>query len=146
MPNSKILFVDDEEKILNGIERQLGDEFDIVTAVGPQKALQAINDEGPFAVVVSDMRMPDMNGAELLTRLREIHPQSVAMILTGFSELTSTIDAAKRGLVFRFLSKPCKEDELVEALKDGLREFSRQQANEEPLPRGGHNPRGWRSR
>ena len=131
MTNNKILCVDDDEKILAGIQRQQGDEFDITTAIGPEQALEKIDQEGPFAVVLSDMRMPEMNGVELLSRIREKHPDSVRMILTGYAELTSTIEAVNEGHIFRFLSKPCDEEGLAAAFRAGLRQFALIEAEKE---------------
>ncbi len=131
MANDKILFVDDEEKILSGIQRQQGDDFNISVALGAKAALEIVEEEGPFAVVVSDMRMPDVNGIELLARIRKLTPNSVRMILTGFAELSSTIEAVNEGHIFRFLSKPCDEGDMALALKAGLRQFALVEAEKE---------------
>ncbi len=131
MPNTRILFVDDEEKILNGIERQQGDDFDISIALGPYPALELVQNEEPFAVVVSDMRMPEMNGVELLAKIREISPDTVRMMLTGYAELSSTIEAVNQGHIFRFLSKPCSADDLAAALNAGLRQYALVEAEKE---------------
>ena len=133
MGNSKILFVDDDEKILNGIDRQLGDDFDLSLALGPRSALEMLDEEGPFAVVVSDMRMPEINGVELLRRVREKSPNTVRMILTGYAELNSTIAAINEGHIFRFLAKPCSPEDLAHSLNDGLRQFSLIEAEQELL-------------
>lgn len=131
MANQKILFVDDEEKILNGIQRQQGDDFDVEVALGPKAALELVEEEGPFAVVVSDMRMPDMNGVELLSRIRHLAPDTVRMILTGYAELNSTIEAVNHGHIFRFLSKPCDEEDMSVALEAGLRQYALVEAEKE---------------
>lgn len=123
MANTKILFVDDDERILKGIARQQ-DDFDITTAVGPVAALEILQEEGPFAVVVSDMRMPEMNGLQLLDQVAQRWPSTVRMILTGFSEIEFVIEAVNRGKVFRFLSKPCDEDLLAASLQDGLKQYA----------------------
>ena len=123
MTSSRILFVDDDERILKGIVRQQGDDFDITTALGPMEALKLVNESEPFAVVVSDMRMPEMTGVDLLKRVREISPDTVRMILTGFAELNTTIQAVNEGHIFRFLSKPCDEDLMAASLEAGLKQF-----------------------
>ena len=124
MSNQSILVVDDEEKLLRGIERQQGDDFDITTALGPKRALETLEDNGPFAVVVSDMQMPEMNGIELLNEIKTRHPNTVRMMLTGFAELKTTIDAINRGHIFRFLTKPCSEEDLAAAFETGLRQHA----------------------
>ena len=129
----KILFVDDDPKILKGVSRQLEDVFDLAAANGPLEALELLQEEGPFAVVISDMRMPDMNGIELLREIRQRSPQTVRMMLTGFADLKSTIEAVNEGNIFRFLSKPCAADVLKNAIRDGLNQFRLIHAEKELL-------------
>ena len=127
----KILCVDDDEKILNGILRQQGDQLDISVALGPLVALEMLENEGPFAVVVSDMRMPDMNGVQLLKRVRDMSPNTVRMMLTGFADLQSTIEAVNEGHIFRFLAKPCTTEDLASSLTAGLKQFALVEAEKE---------------
>ena len=131
MGNTKILFVDDDEKLLNGIMRQQGDDFDLWTALGGHQALEMIESDGPFAVVVSDMRMPEMNGVELLKRVRVTAPDTVRMMLTGFAELSSTIQAINEGNIFRFLAKPCSEEDMATSLNAALRQHALIEAEKE---------------
>ncbi|TWU06421.1 HD domain-containing phosphohydrolase [Stieleria varia] len=131
MPNTRVLFVDDDEMMLKGIVRQQGEDFNITTATGPHEALEILADHDPFAVVVSDMRMPEMNGVQLLKRVRDSHPDTVRMILTGFAELNTTIAAVNEGNIFRFLAKPCDEDVMAKALRDGLRQYELIEAERE---------------
>lgn len=131
MANRKILCVDDDEKILRGILRQQSDDFDVSIATGPAEALELIKREGPFAVVVSDMRMPEMNGVQLLSKIREVSPDTVRIILTGYAELESTIQAVNQGHIFRFLSKPCSQADFAAALESGLRQYALVEAERE---------------
>ena len=131
MTTKTILFVDDDEKVLNGIERQFEDEFEIQTALGPHDALEMFEKGDQFAVVVSDMRMPEMTGVELLKRIRNIAPDTVRMMLTGFAELSTTIEAVNEGHIFLFLSKPCREDLMANSLRDALRQFALVEAERE---------------
>ena len=131
MSSQKILFVDDDEKILRGIQRQLSDAFEISTALGAHEGLTIEADHGPFAVIVSDMRMPEMNGVEYLRHIRQRSPDTVRMILTGFSDIQDTIQAVNEGHVFRFLSKPCATEVLVESLKQGLQQYALIQSERE---------------
>ena len=112
-----ILCVDDEPRVLEGMQRNLRKKFRVTTALGPQEGLQKLADGGPFAVVVSDMKMPTMNGAELLELVRERSPQSTRVLLTGQSSMEDAIAAVNRGAIFRFLTKPCPPPELVDALE-----------------------------
>ena len=75
---------------------------------------------GPFALVVSDMRMPSMNGPQFLAKVREQAPDTVRMILSGQADFEATIAAVNEGHIYRFLSKPCPADQLLAAIKDGL--------------------------
>ena len=77
----KILLVDDEPNVLDGFRRTLGREFTLETAVGGQEAL-ALMDKGPYAVVVSDMRMPGMDGVQLLSRVKTQSPDTIRVMLT----------------------------------------------------------------
>src|ERR1043166_4052564 len=103
----RILCVDDDPNILEGYKRQLRKEFELVTAVGPEQGLQMGIQQGPFAVVVSDLQMPGMNGVEFLAQVRTQEPDTVRMLLTGNAELQSAIEAINQGQIFRFLTKPC---------------------------------------
>lgn len=119
----RVLFVDDEPNILDSIRRQLRKSFDVVTANSGIEALALLKDTGPVAVVVSDMRMPGMNGAELLARIRDQYPDTVRMILSGQADLESTIAAINDGHIFRFLTKPCQEDALRRAVSGGIEQY-----------------------
>lgn len=121
--NAKVLFVDDEPNILEGIRRQLRKKIAIETATSGREGLQIVRDRGPFAMVVSDMRMPEMNGAEFLAEVRAINPDSVRIILSGQAELESTIAAVNQGNIFRFLTKPCAAEDLISTLEAGLKQY-----------------------
>ena len=121
--SNKILFVDDEDKVLNGIERQLSDDFDIETATSGQEGLERIADSGPFAVVVSDMRMPGMNGVEFLSQVRERSPDTTRMLLTGYADLQTSMAAINDGHIFRFLTKPCAVTTLTDAVASGIKQY-----------------------
>lgn len=130
---NRILFVDDDERLLKGMTRQLDEFYDIDTACGPVRGLQKVQDDGPYAVVVSDMRMPAMTGVEFLEKVRQAEPETVRIILTGYADLASTVQAVNQGNVFRFLGKPVSHAELVTALDDGVRQFRLTRAEEELL-------------
>jgi len=120
---AKILFVDDEPSALEGFTRTLHGKFDIRTAISGGEGLVRIGEEGPFAVVVSDMRMPGMSGGDFLAEVRRIAPQTVRMLLTGYADMHSAMDAVNRGQILHFLTKPCPRDVLIAALNSGLDQY-----------------------
>jgi FixJ family two-component response regulator/GGDEF domain-containing protein len=119
----KVLFVDDEPLVLDALRRMLHDKFLIRTADSGEKGLAVAKENGPFALVISDMRMPGMNGAEFLARMRTEAPETVRMLLTGFTDLDAAIAAVNEGNIFRFLTKPCKKEELTSAINLGLAQY-----------------------
>lgn len=129
----KILFVDDEQHILTSYRRTFRKDYQIVTALGPEIALEIIETKGPFAIVISDMRMPGMNGVELLARIKEISPDTVRMMLTGYADFNTAIEAINEGNIFRFLTKPCPPDSLIKVVDDGLKQFRLIKAEQELL-------------
>lgn len=118
--NTKILCVDDEPNVLDAFKRSLRKDFDISTAEGGEEGLAMIKSDGPFAVVVSDMRMPGMDGVQFLSRVREIAPETVKIMLTGNSDQQTAMDAVNESNIFRFLCKPCPPEKLALALTAGL--------------------------
>jgi DNA-binding NarL/FixJ family response regulator len=119
----RVLFVDDEPNVLDGIRRQLRNRLDIETATGAAAGLEIIRTKGPFAVVVSDMRMPEMDGARFLAKVSEISPQTVRMVLSGQADLDSTLAAVNEGHIFRFLMKPCSAETLLEVINSGIEQY-----------------------
>ncbi|MFC7521623.1 HD domain-containing phosphohydrolase [Xanthomonas populi] len=116
----RILCVDDEPNLLAAVERNLLGQFDVVTANGGEAGLAAIASGPPFAAIVSDMRMPGMDGAAFLAAARARAPDSVRLLLTGQADATSAIAAINQGAIFRYLCKPCPTDELVAALEQAV--------------------------
>lgn len=129
----RVLFVDDEPNILDGIRRHLRKQMPIETAGGGEEGLEMVRRSGPFALVVSDMRMPGMNGAEFLAHVRKLHPDTVRMVLSGQSDLQATIDAVNEGQIFRFLRKPCSAESLWSAVSAGLEQYRLVNAERELL-------------
>ncbi len=121
--SERILLVDDELNVLEGYRRNLRKQFDLETALGGEEALEAIKEGGPFAVVVADMRMPGMNGIELLKHVKAMAPQTVRMILTGNADQKTAMDAINEGHIFRFLTKPCPPEVLAKNLQAGIEQY-----------------------
>lgn len=118
--NAKVLFVDDEPHVLQSYQRNLRKAFPLEVATGGAEALECISSNGPYAVVVSDMRMPGMTGLELLTRIKSSNPDTVRIMLTGNNDQQTAADAVNQGDVFRFLNKPCSTENLVKAVNDAF--------------------------
>ena len=116
----RILCVDDDSRILQAFERQFRRQFDLQTALGPQEGLKALADDGPFAVVVSDLKMPGMNGIEFLAVVRRSAPDTVRVMLTGDADLNAAIAAVNEGKIFQFLNKPCPSDKFARTLESAL--------------------------
>jgi response regulator RpfG family c-di-GMP phosphodiesterase len=122
MMAERVLFVDDEPNVLEAIQRTLRKHVDVQTAGSGAEGLALLDSAGPFALVVSDMRMPNMNGAQFLANVREREPDSVRMILSGQADLQATIAAVNEGHIYRFLNKPCPPDQLLAAIEDGIKQ------------------------
>ena len=129
----KILFVDDEANILESFKLSLRKFFDVQTALGPMAGLEAVRNQGPFPVVVSDLKMPRMDGIEFLSRVMELNPATVRIMLTGHGDLESAVSAVNKGHIFRFLIKPCPSDQLISSLKEAVRVYSLEMAEKELL-------------
>ncbi len=129
----KILFVDDEQNILDALRRQLRKRFTFDTALGGEEGLKLLKQKGPYAVVVSDLRMPKMDGIEFLRLTKELSPDTVRMMLSGHADLTNAINAVNEGNIFRFLTKPCPVDRLCKALQDGIDQYRLIRAEKELL-------------
>jgi response regulator RpfG family c-di-GMP phosphodiesterase len=114
-----ILLVDDEVAILDGLRRQLRKRFTVCTANSGAEALELLQSR-TVAVVVSDMRMPQMDGATLLSRIRELHPNVVRILLTGQADTQAAITAVNQGQIFRFLTKPCPPEVLLEEIGNAV--------------------------
>lgn len=105
---SRVLFVDDDPRLLSAVSRILySSPYEVRTAPDGWTALEMVEKEGPFAVLVSDLRMPGMDGVELLQQVSELAPDTVRMLLTGQADLDSAIGAINDGRIFRFITKPC---------------------------------------
>ncbi len=104
--SESVLYVDDDPNILAAFQRQFRKTFTIETAIGPEEGLAAIACKGPFAVVISDLRMPGMSGIQFLTTVRAKSPDTVRVMLTGQADMADAIAAVNQGAIFRFLLKP----------------------------------------
>ena len=118
----RVLCVDDEPRVLEGLETTLSWDYDCHLAEGGEDGLQALRACGPFAVVISDMRMPGMDGATFLAAAQKAAPDTVRMLLTGYSDMDAAVSAINKGNIFRFLHKPCGPDILLPAVEAAVKQ------------------------
>lgn len=135
----KILCVDDDPgilsvyRLLHGRQGQLGETFHIETASSGEEGLEAIRRGASYAVVISDMGMPGLDGVQFLSRVREVAPASIRMMLTGYVDVEVAMNALNEGHIFRFLTKPCSLAPLMKALAAGVRQYRLVMAEKELL-------------
>src|SRR4051812_5630356 len=115
MKHARVLCVDDEPNVLEGLTRVLHRKCILLTATSGREAMTILAGSAPIHVIVSDMRMPEMNGAKLLAECRRCSPDTVRLLLTGHADMQAAISAVNEGQVFRFLTKPCPAREFIEA-------------------------------
>lgn len=115
-----ILCVDDEPNILSALRRMLALEgFQVVTAEGGAAAL-ALMEKDHFQVLLTDMQMPGMSGVQLLEKVREKWPETMRVLLTGTADITSAVAAINQGEIYRYLTKPWNDAELVGVIKSAI--------------------------
>jgi DNA-binding NtrC family response regulator len=129
----KVLFVDDEAAIRNSMRRLFrGSGFRVLESGDGGEALKILQEE-EVSVLVSDNRMPGMRGVELLSRVRQVSPDTVSILFTGYPDLSMAVDAINRGEVFRFLLKPWEDEEILRAVKEAaIRRNTRQLPRRSP--------------
>lgn len=130
---SRILFVDDDENILAGYKRNLRLKYFVRTISDPEEALLVLSKEEDFDVVISDFKMPVMDGITFLSKAKKIRPDTVRIILTGFADINNAISAVNEGNVFRFLTKPIAHDSLLKAIGAGVDQYRLINAEKELL-------------
>ena len=135
METEKVLFVDDEPNLLAAIQRQLRNRVNLQVASSGSAALEILKNDGPFAVIVSDMRMPEMDGVELLHRVSSVSPDTVKVMLTGNTDQDTAIRAVNEGNIFRFLNKPCAPPALMKAIDDAKEQYRLVTAEKQLLQR-----------
>ncbi|MFB9692445.1 response regulator [Amorphoplanes digitatis] len=118
MDRPRILCLDDESSVLDGLRRTLHSSYDVVTTTEPREALALLAEkpDDPFAVIISDMRMPSMTGINVLEQAQQLAPDTTRVLLTGDADVQGAIGAINRGNVFRFILKPCPPEPLMSAI------------------------------
>ncbi len=134
MDDKTVLFVDDEEKILKSLKRGLLDEpYKALFANSGHKALEILETE-EVHVLVTDMRMPEMSGLELLKIVKEKYPQIVRMVLSGYTQITTLLTAINQGEIYKYITKPWKlEEEFIPSVRQALEYYDlRKEPDESP--------------
>ncbi len=132
-PAEKVLLVDDDRNLLDSFTRQFHKRINLVTAASGEDAIQAITYDGPFAVVISDMQMPNMDGLKFLIQVRMLSQDTVRVMLTGNANLDVAIRAINDGNIYRFLQKPVPIGVLFETMIDGIQHYRLVTAEKELL-------------
>jgi CheY-like chemotaxis protein len=131
--NRKILFVDDDINILNAHRRNLRSKFELLFAGSGAEGLEVLKKSAPLAAVVSDFRMPEMDGITFLSKVRLNSKDTVRVMLTGYADVQSAINAVNEGNIFRFLTKPCQPDVLIKTLEAAVEQYQLVNAERELL-------------
>jgi response regulator RpfG family c-di-GMP phosphodiesterase len=116
----RVLCVDDDPRVVEGLSLHLRKDYQVLTALSGTQALERLKEAGGAAVVISDMRMPGMDGAALLKHVMHLYPDATRILLTGEPGRDSAVSAVNTAHVFRFLLKPCPPDQLKAAVEDGV--------------------------
>ena len=121
MENGIVLFVDDEKQILRSLKRGLVNEpYKTLFANSGKEALEILEKE-EVHVLVTDMRMPEMSGLELLKIVREKYPDIIRMVLSGYTQVTTLLTAINQGEIFKYITKPWKlDEEFIPAVREAI--------------------------
>ncbi len=129
---AKVLLVDDEEGNLRALERTIRSRFEVVACLSPTEALAQIK-QTEFAAVVTDQRMPEMRGTELLAQIAQISPATTRLVLTAYTETKEILDAINRAQIYRYITKPWDNDELLSILQHACERYHLLKENERLL-------------
>lgn len=117
---ASVVILDDEINVLKSLQRVFSDEpYGIFTTTQPQEALAYISTH-VVKVIMSDQRMPQMSGVDFLSQARQIRPDAIRILFTGYTDIRSAEDAINKGQVYRFINKPWNDDELLLIIRDSV--------------------------
>jgi DNA-binding NtrC family response regulator len=119
----RILCVDDEQHVLDGLSRVLRRSYEVETVRGGAQALYRLERRPLLEVVISDMRMPQVNGTKVLAAAREHMPDATRLLLTGQADVHDAVGAVNEGQIFRYLTKPCRPSDLEKALHQAVEQY-----------------------
>lgn len=115
MPDKKysLLFVDDEVDIINALQDTFADDYNIFKTTNPKEALEIVKKE-EIALIISDQRMPEMTGSELLSEINAIKPETIRILLTGYADINAAVEAINKGAIHKYVDKPWDDEKLAE--------------------------------
>jgi DNA-binding NtrC family response regulator len=119
-----LLVVDDEPEVCNSVYHLMRRRYDVLRAGGAAEAIELMK-RYDVQIIMTDQRMPDVTGVEMLAQIRSQHPEAIRILFTGYSDINSVIDAVNQGHVYRFLNKPWQPEDLEDALDDAEAEYAR---------------------
>ena len=126
----RILFVDDERNVLRSLERLfLEEDYDIFTAASGQEGLETLEQSGPFQLIVSDYRMPSMNGVDFLSEVCRRWPETERIILSGYADTAAIVAAINEGQIYKFIAKPWSDDDLLRTVREVLDRYELRASN-----------------
>ena len=126
----KLLCVDDERNVLRALERIfMDDDYEILTAISGEDGLAVLAENDDVQVVVSDFRMPGMNGVEFLRQVCEKYPETVRIVLSGYADTGAVVAAINEGQIYKFVSKPWSDEELRQTVAKAVEAFSLHRQN-----------------
>ena len=124
-----ILLVDDEQNVIRSLKRLLRKEgYKILTANSGQEGLQVLKDNS-IGVILSDQRMPGMSGVEFLSQVKELYPDTIRIVLSGYTELSSITDAINHGAIYKFFTKPWEDELLTVNIRDAFKNYGLHKEN-----------------
>ena len=115
MPGKKhsLLFVDDEEDIINALNDTFADDYNVFKTTNPKESLEIVKKE-EIALIISDQRMPEMTGSELLSEINDVKPETIRILLTGYADINAAVDAINKGAIHKYVDKPWDDEALME--------------------------------
>ncbi|MBI5522162.1 MAG: HD domain-containing protein [Desulfarculus sp.] len=123
--SERILLVDDDHNLLLAMQRVLGAKYDLALAPGGEQALERLARDAPYAVLITDLRMPGMDGITLLEQAQRVSPDTVRIVLSGYGDLDQVMQAINEGYIFRFLTKPATPQQLEKTIQAALEQHQR---------------------
>lgn len=125
-----LLLVDDEQNILSSLTRLFRREgYNIITANSAAEGLEVLAGQS-VGVIVSDQRMPQMTGVEFLSQVKELYPGTIRIVLSGYTELRSVTDAINKGAIYKFLTKPWEDTQLLDTVREAFENYELRAENE----------------